>query len=707
MEGFEIPIGADFSAFTTAMNTMAAEMASMGASISASMNRSNAAISQAVAALGKMHGGTNAASVSAGNLTQKFMKATTTAGSLGQAAAGVVNGLQALNTVTQTLHGINLAARIGGWVQSLGGLRAALASIPRTMRAIAGNRTFQMMAAGAVLAVGSIYTIRTAFRTVTGSVHLLGSAANSMFHGMVSAAKSSARAVSGAFKGVSGAMGSMMPGGLPIAGLVSAAGSIGIAMSSIGKAADMETLQTAFAPLLGGAKAAQERIGELATFAANTPFELPEIATASRTLQTLTKGALATGAGLTMVGDVAAGVNAPFDEIAVTIGRMYDGLQSGRPVGEAMQRLQDLGVISGDVRSKIEDLQESGAKGPAVWSLAAGALGAFSGSMERQANTWNGKLSTLSDGVSMLMAEFGKPIIDGLKPFLDMAISKVDSLKSAGVAMGNAIRTAFDGAMAAWQTGTMTALIGDGLSLAMIDGVNALAAGVLPVLGFIGKSIGMIFSTIGKSMEDSGITGVFISLAQLFGSVVTAALLSAMGKITGWQGWENDAADERKRTGGYVSLVKTNMEGLDLGKGMKTLEAGIADLWKGAKAETQKQGANPFLDRTEAAGRYQSTADIVKAQMDKNREAIEKNGAALDAKLNKFNPTPGGNEGPPEKINKVVSGYTMSLTRIGGGGFANTVMSALVPEAKKQTGYLKKIAEKIGGPPPTATAVYT
>jgi hypothetical protein len=67
----------------------------------------------------------------------------------------------------------------------------------------------------------------------------------------------------------------------------------------------METLETAFIPLLGSADAAQKRIADLSKFAAETPFELPEVAKASRTLETLTQGALATSEGLRLVGDVA------------------------------------------------------------------------------------------------------------------------------------------------------------------------------------------------------------------------------------------------------------------------------------------------------------------------------------------------------------------------------------------------------------------
>lgn len=104
-----------------------------------------------------------------------------------------------------------------------------------------------------------------------------------------------------------GAIGSLLPlvgiaGGLGLAGGAAAA-----FKKSIDEAAKMEGFQVGFKVLLGSAEAAADRMKELAKFAADTPFELPEVAQASRTLQTLTQGALATGAGLTLVGDVASG----------------------------------------------------------------------------------------------------------------------------------------------------------------------------------------------------------------------------------------------------------------------------------------------------------------------------------------------------------------------------------------------------------------
>ena len=211
---------------------------------------------------------------------------------------------------------------------------------------------------------------------------------------------------------------------------------------AISKAAELETLETAFTPLLGSADAAKDRIAELSRFAASTPFELPEIAKASKVLETLTKGALATGDGLRLVGDVASATNQPFEEVATTIGRLYDGLQSGRPVGEAMQRLQELGAVSGDTRAQIEALSKEG-KNTEAWLLAEDALNRFSGSMELQSGTWAGLLSTLNDNIGNALAKFGEPIMDRLKPYLSGIISGVEILAEKAAGLGKYFAESF------------------------------------------------------------------------------------------------------------------------------------------------------------------------------------------------------------------------------------------------------------------------
>lgn len=183
---------------------------------------------------------------------------------------------------------------------------------------------------------------------------------------------------------------------------------VAIATKSVTAAAGLETLQVQFESLLGSATKAAKRMDELKEFSKKTPFQLKDIAQASRVLQALTKGALATGDGLRMVGDAAAQAGQPIQEIAVHIGRLFQGAQTGRAVGEALARLQELGMISGDTRTKFEMLQKAGLKGADVWGVVAKELNLTDGAMDKLSKTTSGLWSTLKDNLSIAFAELGK-----------------------------------------------------------------------------------------------------------------------------------------------------------------------------------------------------------------------------------------------------------------------------------------------------------
>jgi hypothetical protein len=320
-------------------------------------------------------------------------------------------------------------------------------------------------------------------------------------------------------------------GTLGLSAVTSALSGIGSAFTkSIDAAAQMETLETAFIPLLGSADAAQKRIEELAKFAASTPFELPEIAKASRTLETLTRGALATGDGLRLVGDIAAGTNQPFEEVATTIGRLYDGLQSGRPVGEAMQRLQELGAVSGETRTQIEELSKAG-KNTEAWLVAEEALNRFNGSMKLQSGTWNGLLSTLSDSITNAYAKFGAPIIDKLKPYLQGIIASVEVLTEKAAALGksfaenfiaseksvNSFQTALN-AISTGQLGAGFSLFWDTLKLQASETANEIYRRLIAAFQSAGQFLGKIFDPSGALISTA------ISAFEMFGKRVASSI---------------------------------------------------------------------------------------------------------------------------------------------------------------------------------------
>lgn len=195
----------------------------------------------------------------------------------------------------------------------------------------------------------------------------------------------------------------------PMAALTAAAGGIAVAMGAVGfsMASSMENIEQQFTPLLGGAEQAKQRLDELSKFAANTPFQLTQVAKASKTLETLTKGTLSTGEGLVMVGDAAAVAGVGFDELAVHVGRAYSNLNSNRAAGESISRMQELGLVSGETRNKIESLQKAG-KGTEAWKLLQDELKKTSGAMEGLSSTFTGRLSTLKDNVSLTLADVVK-----------------------------------------------------------------------------------------------------------------------------------------------------------------------------------------------------------------------------------------------------------------------------------------------------------
>lgn len=210
-------------------------------------------------------------------------------------------------------------------------------------------------------------------------------------------------------------------------------GGIGFAMTEairmgVRYNATLEQTTVAFRTLLGSADAATERVRDLAKFAADTPYELPEVINASRLLQSLTGGALASGDALRLVGDAAAAAGRSFEETAMWVGRLYAGLKSGTAVGEATMRLLEMGLISGETKRELEALALSGKAMGNAMEVVEGVFSATSGAMALQAEAFNGRLSTLKDTFAEFVGLVSQPINDSLVWWFEKL---TDALKEA------------------------------------------------------------------------------------------------------------------------------------------------------------------------------------------------------------------------------------------------------------------------------------
>lgn len=185
--------------------------------------------------------------------------------------------------------------------------------------------------------------------------------------------------------------------------------------SALKEAFKFETLTVQFSVLMGSMEKARERMRELSDFAASTPFQLEEVVVASRQLHVFSNGALGAKESLRMVGDAAAAVGQNIQEVSFWVGRAYSMIKGGQPFGEAAMRLQEMGIITPEVRQKMEELQASGASNIEVWQQLEARLSSFKGGMDQLSKTGDGLVSTLKDNWIAGVREFGNAFKDSAK----------------------------------------------------------------------------------------------------------------------------------------------------------------------------------------------------------------------------------------------------------------------------------------------------
>lgn len=157
-----------------------------------------------------------------------------------------------------------------------------------------------------------------------------------------------------------------------------------------------------------------------------------------------------------MVGDAAAIAGQPIGEVGLHIGRIFNAITSGTTAGESVNRLQELGLMSGKVKRQFEELGKAQSKGriaalsqQKAMELLRGVFAKTEGAMTRLASTTQGKLSNMADNISQLKVAFGTGFNDGLKVALDAANNWLPKLKEtmtkAGKIFGDAIAEAVNG----------------------------------------------------------------------------------------------------------------------------------------------------------------------------------------------------------------------------------------------------------------------
>jgi tape measure domain-containing protein len=190
--------------------------------------------------------------------------------------------------------------------------------------------------------------------------------------------------------------------------------------SMFGGAAEMESNAVAFETLLGSAEKAKVLMGDLAKFGAETPFQLPELTKAGKSLAAFGMDADEIVPKLRRIGDISALLNQPIGEMATLYGKAkVAGVLMSEDINQFTERgvplIQALASQFGVAEVQVKKLASEGKISfgdldKAITSMTS-AGGRFAGGSEKQSKTIGGMWSTLTDNVGVSLTKLGEGLL--------------------------------------------------------------------------------------------------------------------------------------------------------------------------------------------------------------------------------------------------------------------------------------------------------
>ena len=190
---------------------------------------------------------------------------------------------------------------------------------------------------------------------------------------------------------------------------------VGLGALAVKTAADFEKLQTALnTAFQGNEKAAKSAFNQITKFAAETPFQVQQVADAFIKLKNM--GLDPSEAALKSYGNTASAMGKSLNQMIEAVADAATG---------EFERLKEFGIRASKQGDKVSFTFKGVTKTVAMESAAIeqylqniGNVD-FAGGMEAQSKTFLGRLSTLKDNISLLMRDFGDIILVYINPIVD------------------------------------------------------------------------------------------------------------------------------------------------------------------------------------------------------------------------------------------------------------------------------------------------
>lgn len=205
--------------------------------------------------------------------------------------------------------------------------------------------------------------------------------------------------------------------------------------------ATIENYTTSFEVMTGSAEKAADIVERLKVLGAETPFEMTGLADTTQLLMNYGMTADDAISKMMMLGDISQGNAEKMNRIAMAYGQMSSAgkvqLEDVKQMIEAgFNPLQEISESTGESMASLYDRISAGTLAvdeiTASMERATSAGGKYYQSMEKQAQTFNGMISTLKDNAMQLLGSVVEPISKAMtEGLLPAAISVVEQLQEA------------------------------------------------------------------------------------------------------------------------------------------------------------------------------------------------------------------------------------------------------------------------------------
>jgi tape measure domain-containing protein len=323
----------------------------------------------------------------------------------------------------------------------------------------------------------------------------------------------------------------------------------GLARGAIGAfqiAGSFEQTRIALTALYGSAEEAEYRFKQIQDFAATTPFELPDLLTATKRLLVLGYNAEQVLPVMTQLGNAAGALGLSGESINRVVYALGQMKGLGRVVTQDLRQISDafpgfnpflaiadsMGVTQQEVRKLIENgLVPADSAIEAILKGLEKIPGAL-GAMERQSKTLMGLMSTLKDNIRIALDSAIRPFLPQVNGVLTTMINAVGPafLKvAAGIGVGVKMIQSVLGPMFNGFRNLYTAL------QPVIQGLGTILVGALMVAFKVLETLAGAFSRVTIFIKDNAVAFQTAAVAALafYAVIQTGKLIGAIqGFIT-------------------------------------------------------------------------------------------------------------------------------------------------------------------------------